>query len=101
MGKWEHKIETHLFEQMENIGGTSRKWVCPGRVGVPDQIVFLEGFTCLVETKTMNGILNSKQIREQKRLTDKKIEVYNCWSEYQVDRFVEKLKTRFIEKEKS
>ena len=35
----ESKIEKYLKQQVKLRGGGTRKWVSPGRVGVPDQII--------------------------------------------------------------
>ena len=94
MGKWENKIEKYLREELEKIGGTCRKWVCPNHSGVPDQIVFFKGFICFVEAKTFDGELSSAQEREHVRLKEQGAEVFTLYSEHQVDVFVLGLKLR-------
>ena len=64
----EHKVEKYLREQIESIGGITRKWVSPGRSGVPDQIIFIKGLILFAEVKTVDGKLSSPQEREIKRL---------------------------------
>ena len=55
MGIRENKGETHLREQIQALGGDTRKWVSSGRDGVPDQIVFVFNSVFFVEVKTIDG----------------------------------------------
>jgi len=55
MGTRENKIETYLRDQIKSLGGDTRKWVSPGRDGVPDQIVILNNVVWFVEAKTSDG----------------------------------------------
>jgi len=41
MGVRENKVEKYLDKEVSKIGGITRKWVCPGRDGVPDRICFI------------------------------------------------------------
>lgn len=68
MGARENRVERYLHEQVEAIGGTTRKWVSPGRDGVPDRIVIVEGNIFFVEVKTIDGELSKVQQREIDRL---------------------------------
>lgn len=68
MGARENKVERYLHEQIENIGGTTRKWVSPGVVGVPDRIVIIKGDVFFVEVKTDTGRISVAQEREIERL---------------------------------
>ncbi len=90
MGKRENTVETYLEEQIEVLGGITRKWVSPGHVGVPDRIC-LVGLTWLVEVKTVDGINESHQQREQKRLSDAGARVAVLYGKAGVDAFIQHL----------
>ena len=70
MGVRENKVETYLDEQVIALGGITRKWVSPGRDGVPDRIVILKGKVFFVEVKTVDGDFEPGQEREHERLRD-------------------------------
>jgi hypothetical protein len=74
MGVRENKVETYLNTEVKRVfDGETRKWVSPGRDGVPDRILFISGFPAIfVEVKTNDGRLSGVQIREHQRLTDTK-----------------------------
>jgi len=80
MGVRENKVETYLKDEVERIGGVTRKWVSPGHPGVMDQIVRLhrwpKGLVCFVEVKTTDGKQEPHQSREERRLTDA-----GCWTD--------------------
>jgi len=61
------------------IGGITRKWVCPGRDGVPDRIVIINNRVMFVEVKTTDGKLSKNQSREHKRLRDAGATVYTVF----------------------
>ena len=88
----ESDIEKYLHKEIEKIGGTTRKWVSPGRVGVPDRIVFLSNPPFFVETKVIDGVLSGPQRREIRRLRKKKAIVYVCVSFYGVNRLIKRIK---------
>lgn len=67
MGVRENKVEKYLDDRVKAAGGITRKWVSPGRDGVPDRICFIDG-VWFVEVKTRDGKLSSVQKREQGRL---------------------------------
>jgi hypothetical protein len=55
----EKEVEKLLHVEITKLGGTTRKWVAPGRAGVPDRIVFLPtGVIKFVELKTTRGKLS-------------------------------------------
>lgn len=68
MGRGENAIETHLDEQVVKLGGLTRKWVSPGRSGVPDRIVILNGAVWFVEVKQLGEEPEPHQLREMRRL---------------------------------
>lgn len=85
MGTRENKIETYLKDQVKLIGGITRKWVSPGRDGVPDQIVIHDSDVFFVEVKTSDNELSIAQIREHKRLRDKGATVCTVHGHYGID----------------
>ena len=68
MGTRENKVEVYLRNEIKKITGDTRKWVSPGRNGVPDQIIFLRGHVCFCEVKTTDGVIEIAQEREHRRL---------------------------------
>lgn len=92
VGRRENKVETHLTEEVQKIGGDTRKWVCPGRDGVTDRIVLIKGYICLVEVKTVDGKLEPSQEREIPRLIKLGADVYEVYGRKGVDLFINHLK---------
>jgi len=95
MGVRENKVEKYLDKQVEKkLKGITRKWVSPGRDGVPDRILFLynefASTTLLVEVKTIDGELTSIQKREHEKLRDYCV-VATVWGEEGVDKLIEDL----------
>lgn len=68
MGARENKVEKYLDSEVKKLGGLTRKWVSPGRDGVPDRICIIKGEVWFVEVKTTDGVLTHVQDREHKRL---------------------------------
>jgi hypothetical protein len=91
MGVRESKVEKYLDKQVTAVGGLTRKWVSPGRDGVPDRIVVHHGHVIFVEVKTVDGTLTKNQRREQKRLRDKGASVTTVYGNADVNKFVEGL----------
>lgn len=93
MGKAENSVEKYLTEQIELIGGETRKWVSPGRSGVPDQIVLLPfGMVWFIEVKTLGEVPEDHQMREMKRLRDLGANVTWVAGRKGVDMFMERFK---------
>lgn len=91
MGVRENKVERYLRDQVRLLGGDTRKWVSPGRDGVPDQIIFL-AIISLCEVKTTDGDLSGAQDREHKRLRDLGAPVCTVWGHKGVDLLIKDLK---------
>ena len=85
MGVRERKVEKHLDSEITNLGGITRKWVCPGRDGVTDRIVIYKGDVYLVEVKTIEGTLSTAQVREHQRLIDAGAKVFTVYGEEGID----------------
>lgn len=88
MGVRENKIEKYLDQQVKALGGDTRKWVSPGRDGVPDRIVFLYGKIFFCEIKTVDGKLSLPQQREHARLKDLDASVCTIYGQKGVDLFL-------------
>lgn len=94
----ESKIETHLREQIEAIGGLCYKFVSPGRRNVPDRIVLLPAIyelcdprTIFVELKAPGKKPTLGQSREHERLRRFGFQVEVLDSIEAVNNFVEGL----------
>ena len=90
----ESDVEKYLHKQIEGIGGTTRKWVSPGRVGVPDRICILPsspGFVFFVEVKTDKGKLSVRQEREIQTLRSFGVRVYIVKGFNGVDKLIQEL----------
>lgn len=92
MGTRENKVETYLRDELKKLGGDSRKWVSPGRDGVPDQICFVYYQTFFCEVKTVDGRLSIAQEREHQRLINLGAKVVTVWGQEGVDLLIENLK---------
>jgi Holliday junction resolvase-like predicted endonuclease len=88
MGVRENKVERYLDDQVKRCGGITRKWVSPGRDGVPDRIVIHNGTVVFVEVKTTDGKLSSAQMREHDRLREQGVKVVTVYGEQGVDVFI-------------
>lgn len=88
MGVREAKVEKYLDQQIKRIGGITRKFVSPGRDGVPDRIVIHRGKVYFVELKTVDGRLSKNQNREHKYLRDNGANVMTVYGVDGVDMFV-------------
>jgi len=92
MGKRENKVETYLNEQVELIGGITRKWVSPGHDGVTDRIAIIRGSVWFVEVKTGDGRLSPAQLREHNRLSKAGANVTTVYGRTGVDELIEWIK---------
>lgn len=92
MGREEHKVEDHLRKEVSKLGGVTRKWVSPGRSGVPDQIIILNGVVWFVEVKVIGEFPRDSQMREMKRLEQAGANVTWVQGKVGVDEFIGRLK---------
>lgn len=107
MGVRENKVERCLDTMVRALMSLTRKWVSPGRDGVPDRIVVHKRTVAemitklqrmhpddpfadiyLVEIKTDDGKLSVAQMREHERLIKAGAQVRCVWGEKDVKRFV-------------
>ena len=111
MGAREKKVEQHLSASAYRCGGLARKWVCPGRSGVTDQIVIVPttvedlikklqstytpdtiiADVYFVEVKTDDGRISEVQAKEHNRLIDKGAQVVIVHGEFGVNEFIGKV----------
>ncbi|WP_461521914.1 PDDEXK family nuclease, partial [Porticoccus sp.] len=77
----------YLDQCVKDMGGLTRKWVSPGRDGVPDRIVVVAGVVYFVEVKTLDGVLSAAQEREHERLRLAGANVATVWGSDSVDAF--------------
>ena len=91
MGARENKVEKYLDSEVTKLGGLTRKWVSPGRDGVPDRICIIDSTVWFVEIKTVDGKLTSIQEREHDRLRTAGDLVHTVDGEAEVDAFIEVL----------
>lgn len=109
MGVRENKVEKYLDKKIQEVGGITRKWVSPGRDGVPDRIVIIPSTAAdvisrlqslppeqpvadiiFVEVKTVDGLVSLSQNREQQRLIREGCNVKNVYGERGVNVFIER-----------
>ena len=88
MGVRENKVEKYLDSEVKKLGGITRKWVSPGRDGVPDRIVIINGAVWFIEVKTLDGELTPVQEREHQRLKDVGAKVLTVYGHEGVDYFI-------------
>lgn len=91
MANRESDVEKHLHKLVTAAGGTTRKWVSPNYVGVPDRIVIYKGHVRFVEVKTQIGKLSSMQEREITRLREHGAVVDVVFGKKGAELYVEKL----------
>lgn len=87
MGTRENTVENYLKKQVSRKGGITRKFVSPGRTGVPDQMVIFDDIY-MVEVKTIDGSMSPAQKRECQRLVDSKCRVAIVYGTAGVDKFI-------------
>lgn len=86
----ERDIETYLTKKVEALGGLSLKFVSPGVVGVPDQVVMLpQRPAFFVELKARGGHLSPSQVRRQSDIEATGTHCYTAFSTGEVDKILE------------
>ena len=87
----EAEVEEYLDLCVRRAGGITRKFVSPGRTGVPDRIVLFCGRVEFVEVKAPGGRLSAVQVREIARLRAHGTDVYVVSSREEVEAYVGRL----------
>ncbi len=88
MGTRENRVERYLDSEVVKLGGLTRKWISPGRDGVPDRIVIINGVVWFVEVKTIDGKQSEVQKREHQRLRYCGANVATVYGNIGVDMFI-------------
>ena len=89
----ERDIEQYFIRRVRKAGGEQRKFVSPGRKGVPDRIVgFPGGIFAFVELKAPDEEPRPDQLREHKRWEKLGFRVYVVDSKAGVDVVIDYLK---------
>lgn len=88
----ERNIEAYYRERLEEIGGLTRKFVSPGRRGVPDQISVIIGVPVfLAEIKKPGEEPTKQQLLEHAEWRERGVTVYVLDSFDAVDEMIESL----------
>lgn len=72
----ENDIENYLIKKVELLGGLCMKFVSPGRRGVPDRIILIDGKTFFVELKRPGGVLRKDQLKMKEKFEKQGVSVY-------------------------
>lgn len=72
----ENDIENYLIRKTEMLGGLCMKFVSPGRRGVPDRIILIDGKTFFVELKRPGGFLRKDQLKMREKFEKLGVSVY-------------------------
>ena len=89
----ERDIEQYFIRRVREAGGEQRKFVSPGRKGVPDRIVgFPGGIFAFVELKATDEKPRPEQLREHRRWEKLGFRVYVVDSKAGVDVVIDYLK---------
>lgn len=91
MGKAEEHVEGYLRRRVEAAGGMCPKWVAPGKTGVPDRIVILDGHVVFIETKAPGGSPSAIQRVRHRELRAAGADVRVIDSREQVDALLTEL----------
>ena len=91
MGKVEGVVEDYLRKECNKRGYLCYKWVSPGHIGVPDDIVIGNGLTVYVECKSAVGHLIKMQKVITERLAEHGADVRVVYSKEDVDDVLETL----------
>lgn len=84
----ESSVEKYLNTQVKKAGGLSRKYTSPGRRGVPDRIVILNGYVYFVELKRPGEKPRPDQLAEHKAMANNGIKVHILDSKQAVDEWI-------------
>jgi hypothetical protein len=89
VGKPEASVERHLVKETQARGGRAVKLVDKGRRGCPDRRLFLRGTSreIWIETKAIDGKLESWQERYHEELRSYGYVVLVLWTISQIDKF--------------
>lgn len=72
----EKDIEVKVCDYFKKLGFSHYKFVSPSNRGVPDRVLFKNGFTFFIEFKSEKGNLMGLQVKKIKKFRDNKISVF-------------------------
>lgn len=84
----EGKVEKHLVDAINSIGGLCLKFRSPSSRGVPDRIVMYDGNICFVELKAPGESPRKSQLSMIRKMDEQKIPVYVADSPEDIDNFI-------------
>lgn len=88
-------VEKYLVACAKSCGFEAEKFVSPGKVGVPDRIIWLGGGQAvLVEVKEEGDRMRPEQKRDHLRRRMRRDHVYVVTSKYDVDVMIEAINNR-------
>jgi len=88
----ERDIEHYFIRRVREVGALQRKFVSPGRKGVPDRIVVYFGTVYFVELKAPGKVLRDDQAREHEKLFAAGCNVFVIDTKEGVDHFIKSIK---------
>jgi hypothetical protein len=95
MGKRENRVETHLNDEIEKLGGVTKKWKSPMNAGVQDRIVILPGgIIIFAEVKADDCGESTGQVRNRKTLTALGCDCRVLYGMYGVNHFIDECRRR-------
>lgn len=85
----ERDVEKHLRKEVQRLGGLTRKYTSPGVQGVPDRIVFHQGYVYFVELKREGGVVSAQQRHEMFRMAKCGVDTCVCVGLKGVNAFIQ------------
>ena len=85
----EKNVEAWLGQEVRKLGGLWYKFTSPGRSGVPDRILILQGQVIFVEMKTEKGVLSAIQKATiQQMVNDGEVPVHVVYGRAGAEKFL-------------
>lgn len=90
----EKQVEAFVGREVKKLGGLWLKFTSPGRTGVPDRILILQGRVAFVEMKTDTGVLSPIQKATVKMLVETgRVPVHVVYGKSGAERFLREIKS--------
>lgn len=81
----ESSVQARLMRKAQGMGWYAMKTVGQSRNGFPDVFLAKHGHVVLVEVKTLTGVESHSQVREARKLTKAKVDVWVVYGNPGVD----------------
>lgn len=81
----ESSVQARLMRKAQGMGWYAMKTVGQSRNGFPDVFLAKHGHVVLVEVKTLTGMESHSQVREARKLTKAKVDVWVVYGNPGVD----------------